>query len=199
MMTTVAVCSGGGGPRYRGLRSRTSMARRASADVQQSGRGLRIGVHEAGRGLRQARRQRRQGVGSGDDDHSRRDRQRADGLARHQRQDVENGLDLMRGVIDRDEAPVISLTSAPVEGPDKAQAPFVSLYSTASAGEDFAELMAWRELSSRFETPLKIQVLDARGVAIVSVEPLKSPAVRLRLEAAEAALARAHAESPEKI
>lgn len=95
--------------------------------------------------------------------------------------------------------PKLPLSQSPTLYRALAQAPFVSLYSTASAGEDFAELMAWRELSSRFETPLKIQVLDALGVAIVSVEPLKSPAVRSRLEAAEAALARARAESPEKI
>lgn len=78
------------------------------------------------------------------------------------------------------------------------QAPFVSLYSTASAGEDFAELLAWSELSTRFETPLKIQVLDGRGVEIVSVEPLKSPAVRSRLQAAQAVLARASAAAPGK-
>lgn len=95
--------------------------------------------------------------------------------------------------------PKLPLSQSPALYTALAQAPFVSLYSTASAGEDFAELMAWRELSSRFETPLKIQVLDAQGVAIVSVEPLKSPAVLARLEAAEAALARAHAESPDKI
>ncbi|WP_422179234.1 hypothetical protein [Caulobacter sp.] len=76
------------------------------------------------------------------------------------------------------------------------QAPFVSLYSTASAGEDFAELLAWRELSNRFETPLKIQVLDGRGIEVVSVEPLKSPAVRSRLAAAQAALAKASAAAP---
>lgn len=79
-----------------------------------------------------------------------------------------------------------------------AQAPFVSLYSTASAGEDFAELLAWRELSTRFETPLKIQVLDGRGIEVVSVEPLKSPSVRSRLDAAQAALTRASAAAPNK-
>lgn len=78
------------------------------------------------------------------------------------------------------------------------QAPFVSLYSTASAGEDFAELLAWRELSTRFETPLKIQVLDGRGIEVVSVEPLKSPAVRSRLVAAQAALDKASAAAPNK-
>ena len=80
-----------------------------------------------------------------------------------------------------------------------AGSPFVSLYSTASAGEDFAELLAWRVLSTQFKTPLTIQVLDARGAAVISVEPLKSPAVQSRLAAAEAALARARAESPDKI
>ncbi len=95
-------------------------------------------------------------------------------------------------------APKLPLSQSPALYRSLAQTPFVSLYSTASAGEDFAELMAWRALSSRFATPLKIQVLDERGAEIVSIEPLKSPSVRLRLEAAEAVLARASAAAPEK-
>lgn len=89
--------------------------------------------------------------------------------------------------------PKLPASQAPTLYRALGQAPFVSLYSTASAGEDFAELLAWRELSARFETSLKIQVLDGRGVEVVSVEPLKSPAVRARLEAAQAALAKASA------
>jgi hypothetical protein len=95
--------------------------------------------------------------------------------------------------------PKLPLAQGPALYRALARAPFVSLYATASAGEDFAELMAWRELSRRFETPLRIQVLDGHGAEIVSIEPLKSPSVRLRLEAAEAVLARASAAAPEKI
>lgn len=95
--------------------------------------------------------------------------------------------------------PKLPLSQSPALYRALANAPFVSLYSTASAGEDFAELMAWRELSSRLETPLKIQVLDGSGAEIVSIEPLKSSSVRLRLDAAEAVLARASAAAPDRI
>ncbi len=95
--------------------------------------------------------------------------------------------------------PKLPLSQSPALYRALAQAPFVSLYATASAGEDFAELLAWRELSGLLETPLKFQVLDGRGVEVVSVEPLKSPAVRSRFEAAQAALADARAARPDKI
>jgi hypothetical protein len=95
--------------------------------------------------------------------------------------------------------PKLALSQSPSLYKALARSPFVSLYATASAGEDFAELMAWSELSRRFETPLKIQVLDGRGDAVVSVEPLKSPTVRSRLEAAQAAFARARAVHLDKI
>ena len=95
--------------------------------------------------------------------------------------------------------PKLPASQAPALYRALGQAPFVSLYSTASAGEDFAELLAWRELSTRFAAPLKIQVLDGRGVEVVSVEPLKSSAVRSRLEAAQAVLVRASAAAPDRI
>lgn len=74
-----------------------------------------------------------------------------------------------------------------------ADAPFVSLYSTASAGEDFAELTAWNHLARRFGEPLKIEVRDAEGRSLVTVEPLKSPGVRARLDAVGALLDRTSA------
>ncbi|WP_454719044.1 hypothetical protein [Caulobacter segnis] len=95
--------------------------------------------------------------------------------------------------------PKLPLSQSPGLYRALAGAPFVSLYATASAGEDFAELLAWRELSSRFATPLTFQVLDGRGVEIVSVEPLESPAVRSRIEAAQAALTRARTAAPDKL
>ncbi len=71
--------------------------------------------------------------------------------------------------------------------------PFVSLYSTASAGEDLAELAAWSHLS-RSNVPLTVEVRDATGRAVVTVEPLRSPAVQARFAVADAVLARASAQ-----
>jgi hypothetical protein len=70
--------------------------------------------------------------------------------------------------------------------------PFVSLYATASAGEDLAELAAWSHLG-RLNIPLTVEVRDATGRAVVTVEPLRSPAVQERLAVADAVLARAAA------
>ncbi|WP_204493443.1 hypothetical protein [Archangium primigenium] len=70
--------------------------------------------------------------------------------------------------------------------------PFVSLYATASAGEDLAEVAAWSHLS-RLHIPLTVEVLDATGRAVVTVEPLKSPAVQARFAVADAVIARAAA------
>ena len=70
--------------------------------------------------------------------------------------------------------------------------PFVSLYATASAGEDLAELAAWSHLS-RLNIPLTVEVRDATGRAVVTVEPLKSPAVQARFAVADTVLARAAA------
>jgi len=70
--------------------------------------------------------------------------------------------------------------------------PFVSLYATASAGEDLAELAAWSHLG-RLHVPLTVEVLDATGRTVVTVEPLRSPAVQARFAVADAVLARAAA------
>lgn len=66
-----------------------------------------------------------------------------------------------------------------------AQSPFVSLYSTASAGEDFAELAAWSALSQRDKTPLIFEVRDRDGQVVLRVEPLKQPMVQTRLHATD--------------
>ncbi len=68
----------------------------------------------------------------------------------------------------------------------------MSLYATASAGEDLAEVTAWSHLS-RLHVPLTVEVLDAAGRAVVTVEPLKSPAVQARFAVADAVIARAAA------
>ncbi|WP_349319880.1 hypothetical protein [Asticcacaulis sp. MM231] len=71
-----------------------------------------------------------------------------------------------------------------------ARSPFVSLYSTASAGEDFAELAAWSTLSQRDKIPLIFEVRDRNGQVIIRVEPLKQVAVQARLRAVDAQLSR---------
>lgn len=62
---------------------------------------------------------------------------------------AESGLDLMRGVIDRDEAPVISLTSAPSEGPDKVVA------LELGADDCMSKPVSPRELLARIRTVLR--------------------------------------------
>ncbi|SEN01599.1 hypothetical protein SAMN02800694_2496 [Luteibacter sp. UNCMF331Sha3.1] len=95
--------------------------------------------------------------------------------------------------------PKLPLSQSPALYQALGRSPFVSLYSTASAGEDFAELLAWRELSRRLGAPLKFQVLDARGAELVSVEPLTNAVVRSRFEAAQAAMTDARTASPDKL
>jgi len=62
-----------------------------------------------------------------------------------------------------------------------AASPFVSLYSTASAGEDFAELTAWSELANRFAVPLAVEVRDRLGKPVYTLRPLETPAVQVRM------------------
>ncbi|MEH6664751.1 MAG: hypothetical protein V7678_07855 [Brevundimonas sp.] len=92
--------------------------------------------------------------------------------------------------------PRLPVSQAPALYRALAGSPFVSLYSTASAGEDLAELAAWGRLSGRFRIPLTIEVRNAAGQPILTIEPLASPAVRARLEAAEALLERSAAQDP---
>jgi len=68
------------------------------------------------------------------------------------------------------------------------QSPFVSMYSTAAAGEDLAELVTWSQLSSRFQVPLVIEVRDGAGRRVFLGEPLKSRAVHARFKAVESLL-----------
>jgi hypothetical protein len=68
--------------------------------------------------------------------------------------------------------------------------PFVSLYATAAAPEDLAELVAWQQLSTRPEQTLAILVKDAHGKIVYRYEPLASPLVRRRFAAVKQLLAR---------
>lgn len=90
--------------------------------------------------------------------------------------------------------PRLPVSQAPALYRALAGSPFASLYSTASSGEDLAELSAWSQLSDRFHVPVTIEIRNATGESILTVEPLASPAVRSRLDAVEALLARAAAE-----
>ncbi len=58
--------------------------------------------------------------------------------------------------------------------------PFVSLYSTASREEDFAELVAWREMSQAHQADLVITVDNARNGEQRQWRPLSFPGVRAR-------------------
>lgn len=69
-----------------------------------------------------------------------------------------------------------------------AESPFVSLYSTASAGEDFAELIAWRELSQSFGVGLTIWIRDSSGNVVARFDPLASTSVQARMAEANALL-----------
>jgi len=61
-----------------------------------------------------------------------------------------------------------------------ALSPFVSLYATASASEDIAELVAWYQMSRTHGAGFMIQIDDAQGKNIKRYEPLTFPLVRAR-------------------
>lgn len=65
-----------------------------------------------------------------------------------------------------------------------ADTPFPSLYATAAAPEDFAELAAWRELSLGSGTsPLEYVVHDDQGRQLYALKPLQGAAVLERMDA----------------
>jgi hypothetical protein len=70
-----------------------------------------------------------------------------------------------------------------------AQTTFVSLYSTASASEDFAELVAWHEIEKQHHGDLVITVNDDRGRTLRQWEPLTFTEVQKRLLDVETLLA----------
>lgn len=74
--------------------------------------------------------------------------------------------------------------------------PFPSIYAATTAAEDFAELVAWEQLSTRGRVRLRIDVKDRLGRRVATCEPLKSPLVRARFRLVEDLLA--SAEAPHK-
>lgn len=63
------------------------------------------------------------------------------------------------------------------------QSPFVSLYSTSSASEDFAELVAWRVVSKKSDAALYVEIKAADGRTVGRYHPLDTPSVRRRFAA----------------
>jgi len=63
-----------------------------------------------------------------------------------------------------------------------ARTPFVSLYATAAAPEDLAELVTWREIAQQRKGSLTITISDADGNQVKRYEPLAFPAVKARME-----------------
>lgn len=56
----------------------------------------------------------------------------------------------------------------------------MSLYATASALEDLAELVAWHEILKQHRGDLVIEVKDARGKILTPWQPLTFPGVQNR-------------------
>lgn len=73
---------------------------------------------------------------------------------------------------------------------DLSRTPFVSLYATAAAPEDLAELVAWERMSSQLHQKLAIVVKDAKGRVVYRYAPLEAPLVRARFAAVKKLLAR---------
>jgi len=61
-----------------------------------------------------------------------------------------------------------------------ADTPFVSLYSTAAAPEDFAELVTWHELLRRRQATLTIEIYSADGQLAKQYQPFTFPRVTER-------------------
>ncbi|MET3711916.1 hypothetical protein ABIC65_002625 [Sphingomonas trueperi] len=72
------------------------------------------------------------------------------------------------------------------------QSPFVSLYASVAPSEDLAELVAWQQLSARWQVPLRIVVRRADGATAFEYKPLEAPAVRARMASASALLVKAN-------
>lgn len=58
--------------------------------------------------------------------------------------------------------------------------PFVSFYSTASAFEDLAELVAWQQLAFQVDQSLTVTVQDKNGATQFEYAPLKQPLIQKR-------------------
>lgn len=84
--------------------------------------------------------------------------------------------------------PRVAISMAPTLYKSLAESPFVSLYATAAAPEDFAELVAWRVLALRSVHPLEIVVRDRSGMPAHRLEPLRQAKIDGRFTAVDALL-----------
>lgn len=81
--------------------------------------------------------------------------------------------------------PARPTADAPVIYRSLCRSPFVSLYATSSAAEDFAELVAWQQIDASGGT-LSIEVRDANGAVVSRHAPLQNPMLRERFIKAKA-------------
>lgn len=77
-------------------------------------------------------------------------------------------------------SPPLALERAPEVYNSLSKTPFVSLYATSSESEDFAELVAWRELEKRYGGGLTIDVKNSRTNTDEEWHPLAFPEVQKR-------------------
>lgn len=66
--------------------------------------------------------------------------------------------------------------------------PFVSLYATAAAPEDVAELVTWHQVSQRYGGTLTISIVDGEGTPIKRYQPLEFTGVKGRMQLVDALL-----------
>ena len=76
--------------------------------------------------------------------------------------------------------PRLALEREPEVYNSLSKTPFISLYATSSAREDFAELVAWRELQKLYGGILTIDVKNSRTNTDEKWHPLNFPAVEER-------------------
>lgn len=79
-------------------------------------------------------------------------------------------------------APALPASKAEAIYDALAHSPFVSLYASAAAPEDLAELLTWRALSRLHGATLAISVVDADGATLKRYAPLDFPGVKARMD-----------------
>lgn len=85
--------------------------------------------------------------------------------------------------------PALPLRAATAVYDALSKTPFVSLYSMASSSEDFAELLAWREILLRHHGQLEIEIRSANGEVLRRYHPLLNPELKHRYLAIDNLLA----------
>lgn len=91
--------------------------------------------------------------------------------------------------------PAVPAAQAPVVYDALARTPFVSLYATAAAPEDFAELVTWREIARRFGAGMTVVLRDGGGAVAHRYVPLDFPGVKARMRHVDALLSQVESEA----